>query len=97
MIAIAVAAAATASLVAEPRRADDDVRVLRQALAYAWSVVVATEPEAGRPAMERWLADADPDVRWVMERNLRKARLARADPAWVERWRAALAAPPPPA
>jgi hypothetical protein len=32
-----------------------------------------------------------------MERNLRKARLARADPAWVERWRAALAAPPPPA
>jgi hypothetical protein len=88
--AIEVVDAATASLVGEGERARDEVRVLRKALAYAWSVVVAADPAAGRPAMERWLAEPDPDVRWVMGQNLRKARLARADPAWVERWRTAL-------
>jgi hypothetical protein len=89
--AIRLVDAATASLVAEPDRRRDDVRVLRKALAYAWSVVVAARPEEGRPAMERWLADPDRDVRWVMRQNLAKARLARADPAWTARWRAALA------
>ncbi|HSJ73814.1 MAG TPA: hypothetical protein VK904_05805 [Miltoncostaeaceae bacterium] len=89
--AIALLDAATASLVAEEDRRDGDVRVLRRALAYAWSVVVAADPAAGRPAMERWLSDPDPDVRWVMRRNLGKARLARADPEWTARCSAALA------
>jgi hypothetical protein len=91
--AIAVVDAATAALVAERDRRRDDVRVLRKALAYAWSVVVAAEPVAGRPAMERWLAVPDPDVRWLMRQNLAKARLGRADAAWTARWRAALEHP----
>jgi hypothetical protein len=90
--AIALVDAATASLAAEPDRRRGDVRTLRKALAYAWSVVVAAEPQAGRPAMERWLASHDPDVRWVMRQNLGKARLERADPEWTARWRAAVAA-----
>ena len=40
--------------------------------------------------MERWLADDDPDVRWIMRENLGQARLARLDAAWVERQRARL-------
>ncbi len=77
----------TASLTAEPDRRDADVRTLRKALAYGWSVAVAAAPDAGRPAMERWLASDDPDVRWVMRENLKKARLAKAGPGWVARWR----------
>jgi hypothetical protein len=86
--AVAVVDAATASLAAEEDRRHDDVRTLRKALGYAWSVVVAAEPGSGRPAMKRWLADPDPDVRWIMRQNLGKARLERADAEWTSRWRA---------
>jgi hypothetical protein len=68
-------------------RKRDDYRVLRQGLGYCWSVAVAALPAEGQAAMERWLVHADPDVRWVMRENLKKARLARMDAAWVERWR----------
>ena len=34
--------------------------------------------------MDKWLAEGDSQVRWVMKENLGKARLARMDPAWVE-------------
>jgi GTP1/Obg family GTP-binding protein len=68
-------------------RRSDEFRTLRQALAYCWSVVVAGNPSYGRPRMERCLTSTDPDVRWVMRENLRKARLARLDPDWVARLR----------
>ena len=69
----------------------DDVRVLRQALAYGWSVAAAADITIGLPALQRWLADSNVDVRWIVRQNLAKARLARAAPDWVERARAALA------
>ena len=69
----------------------DDVRVLRQALGYGWSVAVSADPDVGLPAFERWLDQPDPDVRWIVRTNLAKARLARAAPAWVERARSRLA------
>jgi hypothetical protein len=75
---------ATANLVAIADRRSDEFRVLRQALAYCWSVVVAEAPELGRPRMEYWVGSTDPDVRWVMKENLKKARLLRLDPAWVD-------------
>ena len=37
--------------------------------------------------MEKWLANPDPDVRWIMRENLKKNRLVRMDAAWVARWR----------
>lgn len=89
--ALEVLDAATAALVAEADRRAEAVRTLRQALGYAWSVVVAADPAAGRPGMEGWLADPDPDVRWIMRQNLRRARMRRADPGWTGRWQAALA------
>jgi hypothetical protein len=72
----------TASLHATERHGEG-FRVLRNALGYCWSIAVAALPEVGKPLMERWCADADPDIRWIMRENLRKARLLRMDPQWV--------------
>ncbi len=58
---------------------------LRKGLAYCWSVAVAAYPEAGKPAMEKWLANEDKDVRWIMRENLKKNRLVRMDAGWVSR------------
>jgi hypothetical protein len=67
---------------ADPAAAD--VRVLRQALGYGWSVAIAADVTLGLPAFEPWVADPHPDVRWIVRENLAKARLARAAPGWVE-------------
>ena len=65
-----------------------DVRVLRQALGYGWSVAIAADVSQGLPAFEPWLAERDPDVRWIVRENLAKARLSRVAADWVERARA---------
>lgn len=69
------------SLTALPadRRRESDVRTLRKALGYCWSVAVAADPTPGFDVLEAWAASDDPDVRWVLRENTRKARLARAD------------------
>lgn len=81
--ALALVGRVTHALAALPdhRRRDPDVRTLRQALGYCWSVAVAADPAAGFPALEALTdaADHDDDVRWVLRENLGKARLARAD------------------
>jgi hypothetical protein len=75
----------TASL-AEARPGEEEgEKALRKALGYGWSVAVAALPDPGRAAMERWIADGDAASRRIMRENLRKARLARVDGAWVER------------
>lgn len=83
--AVALVARVTASLGALPaaRRRDPDVRTLRQALGYCWSVAVAADPGPGFEAMETLVDPAadDGDVRWLLRANLSKARLARADAA----------------
>lgn len=83
----------TASLVSLPdsRRRDDDVRTLRQALGYCWSVVAASGEEAGFSGLERWASSEDADARWIVKENLGKARLARADAERTARLRKALA------
>ena len=75
----------TATLVAADDRRTDSYRVLRQALGYGWSVSIVAAPEPGRAAFERWAADGDPDIRWIVRENLGKHRLQRLDAAWVER------------
>lgn len=81
--AVALVARVTAALAALPagRRRADDVRTLRQALGYCWSVAVAADPAAGFPALDALVepASRDADIRWVLRQNLGKARLARAD------------------
>lgn len=75
--------AITTSLVGRPDRRAPDVRVLRQALGYGWSVAIVAAPDAGKQAFERWLTSADPDIRWIVRENLRKARLTALDRDWV--------------
>ena len=64
-------------------RRDPDYQVLRQALAYAWSVLVAANPSTCRPAFERWLLQAesthDKDLLWIARQNLKKNRLLVLD------------------
>lgn len=74
----------TESLLHEQDRRSEEFRALRKGLAYCWSVAVAAAPDLGKEAMARWFACADADVRWIMRENLKKNRLARMDPAWVQ-------------
>jgi len=85
----------TRSLAATSARKSEGFRVLRQTLAYSWSVAAAALPETGRPLMEKWLRSTDKDVAWAMQGNLAKARMAAMGPAWVARWRAKAPTPAP--
>lgn len=79
----------TAALAAVPsaRRRDDEVRTLRKALGYCWSVAVAAAPATGFPLLAGWASSDDADVRWVVRQNTTKARLVRADAEWAGRIR----------
>jgi len=76
----------TTSIVRETDRRAEDFKTLRQALGYCWSVAVVALPIEGKPAMEKWLVNSDPDVAWIMRENLKKNRLQRMDAAWVKEW-----------
>lgn len=67
---------ALAALPQEARRRDE-VRSLRQALGYCWSVAIAADPRAGLPAFAELQASEDADVRWIVRENLGKARFQR--------------------
>jgi hypothetical protein len=69
---------------AQEERSCDDFQALRKGLGYCWSVAVAVYPEGGKPAFERWLDTPDRDVRWVLRENLKKNRVIRRDPKWVQ-------------
>lgn len=75
----------TTSLSQASDRRSADLRTLRQALGYCWSVAAVALPDQGKKLLEQWLAVPDPDVRWIMKENLKKNRLLRLDPDWVRR------------
>lgn len=66
-------------------RRSEQFRVLRQGLGYCWSVAVAAAPARGFEHLGKWARSQDKDVRWIVRENLRKARLAKADPSGAER------------
>ena len=76
-------------------RRDPDYHVLRHALGYAWSVLVAANPSTCRPAFEHWLLRAesthDKDLLWVARQNLKKNRLIVLDETWANCWTTRLA------
>ena len=76
----------TASLRKVENRKSEDFLALRKGLGYCWSVAVAALPDEGKRLMEKWLADNDKDIRWIMRENLKKNRLARVDAGWVKKW-----------
>jgi hypothetical protein len=75
----------TASMESGERSRDDSFKVLKQGMAYCWSVAVAALPETGKPLMEKWLDSTDKEILWVMKENLKKNRLVKMDAAWVEK------------
>jgi hypothetical protein len=77
----------TAAIERMTDRRSDDFRALRKGLGYCWSVTAVALPAEGKVLMEKRLASADKDIQWIMRTNLKKARLARMDAAWVEKWR----------
>lgn len=64
-------------------RRGEDFQVLRRALEYAPSVVVAALPDAGFEWLRQVAAAADRDVRRIVVTNLGKARLAKRYPTEV--------------
>ena len=74
----------TASIEQVDQRRSDDFLTLRKGLGYGWSVAVVARPAEGKALMEKWLVTPDKDIRWIMKQNLKKARLARMDAAWVK-------------
>ncbi|MCI2958419.1 HEAT repeat domain-containing protein [Agromyces atrinae] len=76
-LALDVCRRCTEHLAALPRteRSRNDVRSLRQALGYGWSVAVAADPVPGLIAFQA-LSTADPDIAWIVKENLRKKRLS---------------------
>lgn len=70
------------SLVEEHK--SDGFRALRKTLGYGWSVAVAAQPEIGKERMGKWIQAEDKTIRWIMKENLKKKRLARMEPAWVD-------------
>lgn len=75
----------TTSMEKEVQSRDESFKVLRQGMAYCWSVAIAALPEDGKPMMERWLDSDDKDIRWMMKENLKKNRLVKMDAAWVQK------------
>jgi hypothetical protein len=73
----------TASMEKADDPKDESFKVLRQAMGYCWSVVVAL-PEAGKPMLEKWLNSPDKDILWMMIENLKKNRLIKMDANWVK-------------
>ena len=84
----------TAGFAHAGKRRSEDFLTLRQGLGYCWSVAVAALPAAGKPLMEKWMGQADPDIRWVMKENLKKNRLLKTDADWVQLWRDRMEKPP---
>ena len=76
----------TESIARMEDRHSEGFLALRKGLAYCWSVATAALPEAGKKAMEMWLENEDKDIRWIMRENLKKDRLVRMDPGWVQQW-----------
>ena len=75
----------TASMENSSEAKNEQYKTLQQGMSYCWSVVVAAAPERGKQLMEKWLASPDRVIRKIMQENLKKNRLVRMDPAWVEK------------
>lgn len=76
----------TASIERCRDRRGEEFKTLRKGMGYCWSVAAVALPAEGKPALERWMASGDPDIRWIMRENLKKARLERMDSVWVRHW-----------
>lgn len=64
------------SALGNDQRSHPNVRTLRQALGYCWSVAVAGNPERGLAKFRQLTESEDTDVEWIVRENLKKRRLS---------------------
>ncbi len=81
----------TGDIASATKAPSESFRVLRQSMGYCWSVAVAALPDEGKALMAKWLVAPNPDVRWIMNENLKKNRLVKMDAKWVASSKAKLA------
>lgn len=76
-VAVGVCGRATELLARRPltERREADLRTLRQALGYGWSVAIAADPAPGLAAFLA-LDPSDVDVAWIIAENRKKKRLS---------------------
>lgn len=77
---------ATASMIASEEDKTEDYEVLRKGLSYCWSVAAVAFPQKGKTKIERWIKEGHPVINRIMRENLKKNRLRKVDPDWVEDW-----------
>lgn len=80
----------TEDILLEDRRKTNEFIVLRKALGYCWSVAAVAVPVEGKKHFEKWFANNDEDICWIMKENLKKKRFNKMDPEWTERWQTKL-------
>src|SRR5438270_2075417 len=93
---LAILDAITGMLASSTDRKHEGFRVLRQALGYGWSVAAAAAPQNATPYLDKWLRPTDKDVAWVMQSNLKKARMADVGGALTMKPKAKAKAKPKP-
>lgn len=74
----------THSIIQANDRKSDEFQTLKKSLGYCWSVAVSSLPAEGKSFMEKWMKSSDKDIVWIMKENLKKNRLIKIDPEWVE-------------
>lgn len=63
----------------------DEEMVLKKALGYCWSVAIAGDILSGKVYFEFLLAHKNyKHIRWILCENLKKKRLEKLDPLWVD-------------
>ncbi|WP_185957240.1 hypothetical protein [Gracilimonas mengyeensis] len=63
---------------------------LRKALAYGWSVFIVASPTAGKKQFEALFDLTGKHIKWIIKQNLKKNRLLKLDPEWVEKCQSTL-------
>ena len=77
----------THDLLSEENRKSEELRILRKALGYGWSVAVIADPDKGKVLMEKWFTNEDKDIQWIMKENIKKDRLKKMDLDWTLSWK----------
>ncbi|GAU79074.1 hypothetical protein [Fusibacter sp. 3D3] len=67
------------------RTLTDEEKSLRKALAYGWSVAIVASPEVGKRYFEDLIKTESKQIRWIIKENLKKNRLRKIEPSWVEK------------
>ncbi len=86
-----ILAALTLAFEETDSKLSDQQNTLRKTLGYGWSVVIVTIPQEGKKVFEMVAQSSNKHIRWIIKENLKKNRLFRMDPLWVEKMKALFA------